>query len=64
MAGKRKIIVGARGSLLSRAQTDIVISALKKKSPGYKFIFKKIITAGDRNKTRQKEAVGIFVKKI
>ena len=78
MAGKRKIIVGARGSLLSLAQADIVLLALKKKSPGVEFIFKKILTAGDRNKTCglgyrkpnhgplawQREDTGIFVKEI
>ena len=78
MAGQRKIIVGARGSLLSVAQADIVLSALKRKSPGAEFIFKKILTAGDRNKTcglgywkpnhgplaGQREDTGIFVKEI
>ncbi len=64
MAGQRKIIVGARGSLLSVAQADIVLSALERKSPGAEFIFKKILTAGDRNKTWQREDTGIFVKEI
>lgn len=64
MAGKRKIIVGARGSLLSLAQADIVISALKKKSPGVEFIFKKILTAGDKDKAWLREDTGIFVKEI
>ncbi len=78
MAGKRKIIVGARGSLLSLAQADIVLLALKKKSPGAEFIFKKILTLGDRNKicglgyrkpnhgplAWQREDTGIFVKEI
>lgn len=65
MAGKKKIIVGARGSPLSCAQADIVISALKKKSPGVEFIFKKILTAGDKNKAGiLGENTGIFVKEI
>ena len=41
MAGKRKIIVGARGSLLSLAQADIVLLALKKNRPELNLSLKK-----------------------
>jgi hydroxymethylbilane synthase len=62
---KRKdVIVGARGSLLSVAQTRTVIRALSRSNPGYCFRLKKIITLGDRSKVWQRSDTGIFVKEI
>jgi hydroxymethylbilane synthase len=60
----RIVIVGARGSLLSQAQTQGVIRALRKANPGYRFEFKKITTTGDVKKDWQRTDVGIFVKEI
>jgi len=61
---KKEIIVGARGSKLSLAQTESVIRFLKRKFPGYIFILKKITTLGDRVKEWQRTDKGIFVKEI
>ena len=61
---RKEIIVGARGSLLSMAQTALVIQILKKKAPRYKFIFRKITTLGDRVKQWKRTDKGIFVKEL
>jgi hydroxymethylbilane synthase len=61
---KIRIIVGARGSLLSVAQTTGVICRLKKKSPGVEFVFRKITTLGDTAKKWQRNDTGIFVKEL
>ena len=61
---KKLIIVGARGSLLSVAQTAGVIVQLKEKSPGVKFVFRKITTLGDTAKKWQRSDTGIFVKEL
>ncbi len=61
---KRKIIIGARGSLLSVAQAESVIELLKSKFPSYSFCLKKITTSGDIQKNWQRSDVGIFVKEI
>ncbi|MCX5707658.1 MAG: hydroxymethylbilane synthase, partial [Candidatus Omnitrophica bacterium] len=61
---KNRIIVGARGSLLSVAQTTGVIAQLKAKSPGIEFVFHKITTLGDTAKKWQRSDTGIFVKEL
>jgi hydroxymethylbilane synthase len=61
---KTRIIVGARGSLLSMAQTKGVISRLKEISPGVEFVFRKITTLGDTAKKWQRSDTGIFVKEL
>ncbi len=61
---RNEIIVGARGSLLSCAQTALVVRILKKKAPEYKFIFRKITTLGDRVKKWERDDKGIFVKEL
>lgn len=60
----KKIIIGARGSKLSIIQAKEIISLLKKKSAGYTFSLKKIVTSGDKNKTWRQSDRGIFVKEI
>ena len=60
----KKIIIGARGSKLSIIQAKEIISLLKKKSAGYTFSLKKIITSGDKNKAWRHNDRGIFVKEI
>ncbi len=61
---KKEIIVGARGSLLSMAQTASVIRILERKAPRYKFVFRKITTLGDRVKQWERCDKGIFVKEL
>jgi hydroxymethylbilane synthase len=61
---RKKIIIGARGSLLSVAQAESVIKLLKSKFPSYSFCLKKITTSGDKKKNWQRFDVGIFVKEI
>lgn len=61
---KREIIVGARGSLLSVAQTEGVIRFFKRIFPQYNFGLKKITTLGDKIKDWQRTDTGIFVKEI
>jgi hydroxymethylbilane synthase len=60
----KKIIVGARGSLLSAAQTASVIRSLQRKAPQHEFVFRKITTLGDRVKQWQRSDKGIFVKEL
>ena len=60
------ITVGARGSKLSQAQTNWVISELQKIDPSLSFEFKTITTKGDTD-TRPlfaMEQKGIFEKEI
>lgn len=64
MAGRKDIIVGARGSLLSVAQTKSVINILKRSHPDFGFKLKKITTLGDRSSVWQRSDTGIFVKEI
>ena len=61
---RKKIIVGARGSLLSAAQTASVIRSLQRKAPQHEFVFRKITTLGDRVKHWQRSDLGIFVKEL
>jgi len=61
---KNQVIVGARGSLLSVAQTAGVIRRLKARSPGIEFVFRKITTLGDTAKKWQRSDTGIFVKEL
>lgn len=61
---KKQIIVGARGSRLAVAQTVSVIRLLARKAPGYKFIFRRITTLGDRVKKWSRSDTGIFVKEL
>jgi len=61
---KRMITVGARGSLLSVAQTEGVIRSLKRRFPRYVFTLKRITTLGDTSKTWSRQDQGIFVKEI
>ncbi len=61
---REEIIVGARGSSLSKAQTNSVILALRKIAPQYKFVFRVITTLGDRVKHWDRNAKGIFVKEL
>ena len=49
MLGKNKIIIGARGSKLSLAQTALVVQALKEKHPELVIEVKIITTKGDVN---------------
>src|SRR3989338_7829113 len=60
----KKIIIGARGSRLSIIQAKEIISLLKKKTAGYTFSLKKIVTSGDKNKAWRRNDRGIFVKEI
>ena len=59
-----KVVVGARGSLLSVTQAELVIRFLRKHHPGYSFCLKKITTMGDRLKAWDRNDTGIFVKEI
>jgi hydroxymethylbilane synthase len=61
---KKRIIVGARGSLLSIAQTRGVICRLQAKAPGFELDFCKITTLGDTAKKWQRSDTGIFVKEL
>jgi len=61
---RKTIVIGARGSLLSLAQAEEVISFFKRKFPQYTFCLKKITTQGDKLKTWTRNAQGIFVKEI
>ena len=64
MLRKKRIIIGARGSRLSIIQAKEIVSLLKKKSAGYAFSLKKIVTSGDKNKAWRRDDRGIFVKEI
>ncbi len=59
-----RIIVGARASRLSLAQTTMVIAALKAKLPGCRFVLKTVTTLGDRKKEWSRSDTGIFVKEL
>jgi hydroxymethylbilane synthase len=61
---RKDIVVGARGSLLSVAQTQTIINILERSHPGFGFKLKKIITLGDRSSVWQRSDTGIFVKEI
>jgi hydroxymethylbilane synthase len=61
---KNRVIAGARGSLLSMAQSAGVIAQLKAKSPGTEFVFRKITTLGDTAKKWLRSDTGIFVKEL
>jgi hydroxymethylbilane synthase len=63
---KRKIIVGSRGSQLALIQTESVIDLLKQSNPGLETEVKKIVTAGDRDRSHQLDRIGIdvFVREI
>ncbi len=61
---RTRIIVGARGSLLSVAQTAGVIRLLKSRAPAYEFVFNKITTLGDTAKIWLRSDTGIFVKEL
>jgi hydroxymethylbilane synthase len=58
------VVVGARGSLLSLAQTRGVMRLLREKAPGYKFVLRQITTLGDRVKKWSRNDKGIFVKEL
>lgn len=64
MTNRDKIVIGARGSLLSVCQAREVIRLLKSRFPQYSFSLKKIITLGDRLKNWNRQDKGIFVKEI
>lgn len=63
-----RLIVGTRGSLLARAQTDRVLARLREAHPGAEFRTKIIVTSGDRLGESAAPATaggkGIFVKEI
>ncbi|MCM8789755.1 MAG: hydroxymethylbilane synthase [Candidatus Omnitrophica bacterium] len=59
-----KIIIGARGSLLSICQAKEVIESLRIRFPKYKFYLRKITTTGDHLKYWNRQDKGIFVKEI
>jgi len=61
---KKNIIVGARGSLLSAAQTREAIRLMRAGSRGRGFVFRRITTLGDRVKQWKRSDQGIFVKEI
>lgn len=61
---RARIIVGARGSMLSVAQTGSVIRALRRICPGREFSLQTITTMGDRVKQWSTGDTGIFVKEI
>ena len=65
---KKKIIIGARGSLLSVVQAKSVIKVLRSNFPAYSFCLKKITTFADKQKNWRRLdlalAVGIFVKEL
>lgn len=60
----KRIIVGARGSVLSIQQAGEVIGILKKEFPSSEFIRKTITTTGDRIKNSLPKEKGLFVKEI
>lgn len=64
VSGGKTIIVGARGSTLSVAQTMQVIRSLRRRFPAYAFELRKITTLGDRTAHWARDARGIFVKEI
>lgn len=59
-----KIIIGARGSLLSVSQAKEALVSLSREFPQYTFILKKITTSGDKIRNWQREDTGIFVREI
>lgn len=63
----RKIVVGTRGSRLALAQTESVISALRKTNPAVQFTLTRITTQGDRLREmplHRLPGVGVFVKEL
>ncbi|HNQ50901.1 MAG TPA: hydroxymethylbilane synthase [Candidatus Omnitrophota bacterium] len=58
------VIIGARGSMLSVAQTNAVIRALRRAHPGRRFELRTITTLGDRAAKWSRSDTGIFVKEI
>jgi hydroxymethylbilane synthase len=50
--------------MLSLAQTNMVIAALKAKLPECRFVLKTVTTLGDRKKTWSRSDTGIFVKEL
>jgi len=61
---RKEIVIGARGSALSVAQSMQVCRRFSHEFPGVRFTFKKITTLGDRVKDWSRDAKGIFVKEI
>jgi hydroxymethylbilane synthase len=63
---KQKIVVGSRGSRLALIQTESVIDLLKRSYPGLEIEIKKIVTAGDRDRSNPLDRIGVdvFVKEI
>ena len=61
------MIIGTRGSALAMVQTDMVVSALKRKVPDIQFDVRKIKTTGDNVTDRPLAALGgmgAFVKEL
>jgi len=56
--------VGARGSMLSVAQANSVMRALRRAIPHHEFILQTITTLGDRAAQWDRTDTGIFVKEI
>lgn len=63
----KPIVVGTRGSALALAQSRAIVAQLKKANPKLKIRIQKIITSGDRLKTKSLAdhgGKGLFVKEI
>ena len=67
MAGPRAFVVGTRGSRLALRQTDLIIAALRARSPGLKLLVSEIRTEGDRRPDEPLSRIGgqgVFVKEL
>lgn len=64
MSASKRIVIGARGSLLSLTQTEEVTSYFRREFSKHTFFFKKITTRGDKLKQWPLNSQGIFVKEI
>ena len=62
-----KVVVGTRGSRLALAQTELIVSQLRKLHPGTTFEARTIRTSGDKRPTEtllSREAIGFFTKEL
>lgn len=67
MTAARAFVVGTRGSLLARRQTDIVLDILTKRHPDARFEVEVIRTTGDRRADEPLHQIreeGVFVKEL
>ena len=66
--GARVVRLGTRPSALARAQTTLIVTALREAHPDIEFQIVPIVTGGDRSQTTDQPdpewGTGVFVKEL